>query len=324
MLPQATATGIDVTGGAQEPEGVDSRRVSFSAYRGKSTHGRPSEDNNGQEKNTQGDIRAEVKAPSDLDGYRGSEESSDGVASVPKPLPQLQRRSVSSQEMDAPGRPTPPRPAGDPPMGQLRRYSIANELMGDFSRRLSTAVAPSKGPSDTTTGGASRAMEGGNNFPRVFTDNNGRASTPSLGNDGGKQPFPRRASVEGRPAVLWYNMGVTKQKEQDVKGAVEFYERAAKEGHAKAQHNLAAIFEKGAPGVAKDDAKAVRLFQLAADQSLAESCYSLAMHLKFGLGERTVHPCGVLLRIVSRLLNKTFDRQMHPCTYLDRKVCVDL
>lgn len=39
-------------------------------------------------------------------------------------------------------------------------------------------------------------------------------------------------------------------------------------------------------GVAKDEPEAVRLFQLAADQGLAESCYSLAMHLKFGLGEQ--------------------------------------
>lgn len=89
-----------------------------------------------------------------------------------------------------------------------------------------------------------------------------------------------------KAAVLWYNMGVTRQKEQDGKGAVECYSRAAAEGHAKAQHNLAAIFEKGVPGVPKDEQEAVRLFQLAADQGLAESCYSLAMHLKFGLGER--------------------------------------
>lgn len=80
-------------------------------------------------------------------------------------------------------------------------------------------------------------------------------------------------------------MGVTRQSERDATGAVECYSRAAAEGHAKAQHNLAAMLEKGAPGVLKDESEAVRLFQLAADQGLAESCYSLAMHLKFGLGE---------------------------------------
>ncbi|CAM9570311.1 unnamed protein product [Scytosiphon promiscuus] len=81
-------------------------------------------------------------------------------------------------------------------------------------------------------------------------------------------------------------MGVTKQKERDAKGAVECYERAVNDGHAKAQHNLAAIYEKGIPGVPKDDVEAVRLFRLAAEQGLAESSYSLAMHLKFGLGVR--------------------------------------
>lgn len=80
-------------------------------------------------------------------------------------------------------------------------------------------------------------------------------------------------------------MGVTKQKERDAKGAVECYERAANEGHAKAQHNLAAIYEKGVPGVVgKNDVEAARLFRQAADQGLVESCYSYAMHLKFGLG----------------------------------------
>ncbi|CAN0132267.1 unnamed protein product, partial [Ectocarpus sp. 4 AP-2014] len=80
-------------------------------------------------------------------------------------------------------------------------------------------------------------------------------------------------------------MGVTKQKEGNAVGAVQCYGRAARDGRAEAQHNLAAIFEKGMPGVLKNDAEAVRLFQLAAEQGLAESSYSLAMHLKFGLGE---------------------------------------
>ncbi|CAN0065209.1 unnamed protein product, partial [Discosporangium mesarthrocarpum] len=78
--------------------------------------------------------------------------------------------------------------------------------------------------------------------------------------------------------------GVTRQKEQDIRGAVECYQRAADEGHAKAQHNLAAVYEKGGGGVAKNEPEAVRLFQLAADKGLGESCYSLAMHYKFGLG----------------------------------------
>jgi TPR repeat protein len=44
------------------------------------------------------------------------------------------------------------------------------------------------------------------------------------------------------------------------------------------------MYEKGGMGVDKDDAEAVRLFQLAASAGLDESCYSLAMHYKIGLG----------------------------------------
>lgn len=103
---------------------------------------------------------------------------------------------------------------------------------------------------------------------------------------GGEQSSPPQPSLGGKATILWYNMGVTRQKELDAKGAVECYQRAVEDGHAKAQHNLAAMYEKGAPGVPKNDVEAVRLFRLAADQGLAESCYSLAMHLKFGLGKK--------------------------------------
>lgn len=107
-----------------------------------------------------------------------------------------------------------------------------------------------------------------------------------MGKKDGEQSSPPQASLGGQATILWYNMGVTRQKEMDVKGAMECYQRAVNDGHAKAQHNLAAMYEKGAPGVPKDDVEAVRLFRLAADQGLAESCYSLAMHIKFGLGKK--------------------------------------
>lgn len=129
----------------------------------------------------------------------------------------------------------------------------------------------------------------------VHHDVDGRRVSTGSGNNtlfsaagGGQQrpqPSSRTASPETQAAVLWYNTGVTRQKERDAKGAVECYERAARDGHAKAQHNLAAIYEKGMPGIPKNEREAVRLFRLAADEDLAESCYSLAMHLKFGLGE---------------------------------------
>lgn len=240
-----------------------------------------------------------------------------------QPLPNLQQRRRSSQSMGGLGKPAPPRPPGNPPpmsQDQIRRYSISNEISGgyDFSRRMSMVGPPSGGeaPSSLT----------GNNAANVENNSVGKggggdvATKPSIGavnghpsrasnlggnsnsNDNNSGKEGRRQSkpeLEGRAAVLWYNMGVTKQKERDARGAVECYERAVKDGHAKAQHNLAAIYEKGVPGVPKDDAEAVRLFRLAAEQGLAESSYSLAMHLKFGLGDdRTFLVLNMCLRNV--------------------------
>ena len=154
---------------------------------------------------------------------------------------------------------------------------------------------------DTAGGGAIKnappvasSLGGHNN-----NQNNNNSSNSSNSGERQTQPSNQKQqsspSPEGRAAVLWYNMGVTKQKDGDVTGAVECYERAAKDGHAKARHNLAAVFEKGFAGVPKNDAEAVRLFRLAAEQGLAESSYSLAMHLKFGLGER-VTGCSIVKR----------------------------
>jgi uncharacterized protein len=61
--------------------------------------------------------------------------------------------------------------------------------------------------------------------------------------------------------------------------------------HAQAQHNLGAMYEKGGVGVQRDDAAAVLLFTAAAASGLAESCYSLAMHYKFGLGTCVTSSC---------------------------------
>ena len=136
---------------------------------------------------------------------------------------------------------------------------------------------------DATT--APSILQSDDHNRRSLSDTGGRASSLPAGEGGVGEPSPPQALPGGPATILWYNMGVTRQKELNSKGAVECYERAVEGGHAKAQHNLAVIYEKGAPGVPKDDFEAVRLFKLAADQGLAESCYSLAMHLKFGLGE---------------------------------------
>eukprot|EP00904_Undaria_pinnatifida_P014233 jgi/Undpi1/9940/HiC_scaffold_28.g12394.m1 len=246
-------------GGLQEAGGGGgvSRRVSFSTYKGPPILSAAGDSTTGI--NEAGDNN-NSKQDSGVGGREGGGQANAAVVSTPQPLPKLQRRLSSQKAIvsgASPGKPPPPRPPGDPPAGQIRRYSISNELSGGFSRRMSavsaTGGAPDVAPKATATAAAS--------------------STASV-------------AQNRRGAVLWYNMGVTKQKERDAKGAVECYERAANEGHAKAQHNLAAIYEKGVPGVPKNDAEAARLFRQAADQGLAESCYSYAMHLKFGLAQR--------------------------------------
>lgn len=248
------------------------QRVSFSAYRGQSGEGNTHTEN-----------------PQHDSGGVGHAAGGGGAQTAPPtthPLPELQQRRRSSGAND-PGRPPPPRPPGDPPSaGQIRRYSISSEISsagtGDFSRRMSMANPPPRGIPEN--GPVMSMVHQDGDARRVSTGN----SNPLFPTDGGQQePQPplRTTSPETKAAVLWYNTGVTRQKERDAKGAVECYERAARDGHAKAQHNLAAIYEKGIPGIPKDEREAVRLFRLAADQGLAESCYSLAMHLKFGLGE---------------------------------------
>lgn len=162
--------------------------------------------------------------------------------------------------------------------------------IGDFSRRMSMVVPPAQTTGDSE--GKSRPApqadakaDGYHSESRRGSNISAFAGRPVDGVNDEQLQQREGPEVAGRAAVLWYNMGVTRQKERDAKGAVECYSRAAAEGHAKAQHNLAAIYERGAPDVRKDEYEAVRLFKLAADQGLAESCYSLAMHLKFGLGE---------------------------------------
>lgn len=283
LLAAAVPTGVKVQ--AQGTEEAALRRVSFSAYRGPLTDDSTRKENL-SENNTQPDNGGqETKVVGSSEG-EGTDPSIVSMSEAP--LPQLEQRRRSSQTISGPGRPPPPRPPGDPPAGQIRRYSISNELPGSFSRRMSMINPVGESSDAAAAAGASVSMAGGDNSRRVSTGGNSSGSTLlSVGTERGEHAPPPSLSPEGRAAVLWYNMGVTRQKERDAKGAVECYDRAAKEGHAKARHNLAAIYEKGAPGVPKDEIEAVRLFQLAAGQGLGESCYSLAMHLKFGLGERT-------------------------------------
>lgn len=154
---------------------------------------------------------------------------------------------------------------GRPSPMELRRYSIGGEepVLGGgagFGRRLSSV-----------SDGAGTPSGSGIPPPPLAT----------LANTG-QQPESDIAALSG--ASHLFNQGVTFQKGGDFVAAANMYRKASHLGHAKAQHNLGAMHEKGGGGVPRDDAEAVRLFTLAADSGLAESCYSLAMHYKFGLG----------------------------------------
>lgn len=300
----AAGGGMHTVGDTRGLEEGFSRRVSFSAYGRPPPQAQHEGENVNGNNATQGDTAGRAITSSSSSGYGGSM-AQVNAAPTPRPLPQLHQQRRISQDIGSSGKPPPPRPSGDPPANQVRRYSMANELSGgtrNFSRRMSMITDPRR-PFDAASSEASdlESPAQGNGTRRLSTESSSAAFAHRRGSKGGEQPPPPNTPPEGQAAVLWYNMGVTRQKELDAKGAVECYERAAQEGHPKAQHNLAAIYEKGVPGVPKDDVKAVRLFKLAADQGLAESCYSLAMHLKFGLGERSLRRIIYLLLLRVRL-----------------------
>ena len=55
---------------------------------------------------------------------------------------------------------------------------------------------------------------------------------------------------------------------QDYKKAIEWYQKAAEQGHADAQYNLGWIYEKGR-GVSADNYKALEWYEKAAVQGVA-------------------------------------------------------
>jgi TPR repeat protein len=65
--------------------------------------------------------------------------------------------------------------------------------------------------------------------------------------------------------------------------AVKLYRKAAEQGHAKAQYNLALMYYNG-EGVAKDDAAAVEWFCKAAEQGNAMAQYNLGFTYATGGG----------------------------------------
>ncbi|KAG5180438.1 hypothetical protein JKP88DRAFT_323850 [Tribonema minus] len=157
-----------------------------------------------------------------------------------------------------------------PPAVEYRRYSITGEAefcVPDGGEGLGRRPSVGSDRSGGGYGGAG-AIQG-----HVMTAIVRALSLRPAGDDG-----------PGLTAVQCFNQGVTHQRHGEQAAAAAMYARAAEMGHPKAQHNLAAMYEKGVSGMAKDDREAVRLFTLAAEAGLAESSYSLAMHFKLGLG----------------------------------------
>ena len=71
--------------------------------------------------------------------------------------------------------------------------------------------------------------------------------------------------------------------EQDYAAAANWFKMAAEQGHARAQHNLALMYENG-EGVPKDYSEAAKWYRLAADQGLASSQNNLGSLLETGDG----------------------------------------
>ena len=65
--------------------------------------------------------------------------------------------------------------------------------------------------------------------------------------------------------------------------AVKWYLKAAKQGNAKSQFNLGAMYENG-KGVSKNDAEAARWYRRATEQGLAEAQYNLGVLYDNGRG----------------------------------------
>lgn len=69
----------------------------------------------------------------------------------------------------------------------------------------------------------------------------------------------------------------------DYSAALEWFTKAADQGHAGALRYLGFMYSSGR-GVKKDDIKAVEFYQMASEKEDGEACYDLAMHYLDGSG----------------------------------------
>ena len=78
---------------------------------------------------------------------------------------------------------------------------------------------------------------------------------------------------------IWYFNGNEEEGiEQNHKAAVEWFEKAAAQGFAKAQYHLGECYENGIGGLNRDSAKAAELWEQAAKQGQVDACRNLGFY----------------------------------------------
>ncbi len=76
------------------------------------------------------------------------------------------------------------------------------------------------------------------------------------------------------PAWADFDEGMAAYNRGDYATALREWRPLAKQGNAKAQHNLGVIYEKSR-GIPQDDAEAVKWYRKAAEQGVADAQYNL-------------------------------------------------
>ena len=84
------------------------------------------------------------------------------------------------------------------------------------------------------------------------------------------------------------------------RSAVQWYRKAALQGHAKAQFNLALCYENG-QGVKQDYAEAGKLYQMAAQQGNVNAIRNLARCYRHGRGVEKNNVKAVILSTAALL-----------------------
>ena len=116
-------------------------------------------------------------------------------------------------------------------------------------------------------------------------DTNGPVSPFSLGDKPPSESI--RVAAEKGDAKAQYDLAVLYDKgggvARDAVEAVKWYRKAAEQRYAYAQYNLGVCYDEG-DGVTKDAAEAVKWYRKAAEQGYASAQYNLGLHYAEGAG----------------------------------------